>query len=300
MFNEINTFIAGRGADGGEYPRLMSIAIPQGNRWTQTINISEGQGNKYKGELELVADGLPKGVTMIAPRVPKGAKQTQVQFVAAANTPPQAALISIRAKAVDGSPLISHAQQGFSFINHSGGAAWNSFVVDHFALAVTDPAPFSVEFVQPQIPLSKNGELAVQIKVARKPGFDGPLEVQCDWLPPSVGCEPIVTIPAGQSEAVLHLSADANAQPGTTHLAIPISTVGSGDYELGRVRASSAFIDLIIAEPYVALKSRPGSVRRGGTAQVVWKWKTRNHSKAKPTQFCSDCRKAWPWSVRRN
>ena len=42
------------------------------------------------------------------------------------------------------------------------------------------------------------------------------------------------------------------------------STAG-GSYYLGagRIRASSAFIDITIAQPYIALKSNPTAVRRG-------------------------------------
>ena len=49
------------------------------------------------------------------------------------------------------------------------------------------------------------------------------------------------------------------------------STAG-GSYYLGagRIRASSAFIDITIAQPYIALKSNPTAVRRGEKAQVIW------------------------------
>ncbi len=269
--NEVNTYISARVIDSVECPRLTGIAIPQGDRWTVNVNLSEGQGNRFKGEMELAATGLPNGVRMIAPRIPAGAKQTQAQFIADASIPPQVALITLQVKAVDGTPLVSHSQQSFPFLNHSGGHAWQSFVLDHFALAVTDAAPFSVDLVQPQIPLSQNGELAVHLKVTRKNGFNDPLEFQCDFTPQGVQSEPTVTIPAGQSEAIMHLSADTNAKQGKWQLAVTASTTG-GSYYLGagRIRASTSFIDLIVAEPYVALKNHPTAVRRGGKAEIVW------------------------------
>lgn len=269
--DEVNTFIAARVIDSVECPRLTSIAIPQGNRWTVNVNLAEGQGNKYKGDLELVAGGLPKGVTMLAPRIPAGARQTQVQFIADAGTPPQVGLITLQAKAVDGTPLVSASQQGFPFLNHSGGHAWQSFVVDQYALAVTEAAPYTVDLIQPPISLSQNGELALPVKITRRPGFDEALEFQCDWTPPGVQSEPTITIPAGQSEAVMRVTADAGARPGTWKLAVTASTTG-GSYYLGagRTRASTSFIDLVIAAPYVVLKNHPTAVRRGGKAQVIW------------------------------
>jgi hypothetical protein len=86
-----------------------------------------------------------------------------------------------------------------------------------------------------------------------------------------VQSEPTVTIPEGQSEGQIHLNADSNAKPGTWQLAVTASTTG-GSYYLGagRTRFATNFINLNIAEPYVALKNHPAAVRRGGTAQIEW------------------------------
>ncbi len=269
--DEVSTFIAARVIDAVECPRLTSITVPQGNRWNVNINLAEGQGNRYKGDLELVATGMPKGVRMIAPRILAGTKQTQAQFIADADALPQVALITLQCKATDGTALISRSQQSFPFINRSGGHAWHTVVTDQFALAVTEPAPFSFELVQPQIPLSQQSELAVQLKVTRKPGFNDALEFQCDWLPPGVQSEPTVTIPEGKSDAVMHLSADGNAKPGQWKLAVTASTTGGSYYlGVGRIRTATNFINLTITEPFVALKNHPAAVRRGGTTEVEW------------------------------
>ena len=59
-------------------------------------------------------------------------------------------------------------------------------------------------------------------------------------------------------QGTLRLSASTSAVPGTYRLAMTASTAG-GSYYLGagRIRASSAFIDITIAQPYIALKSNP-------------------------------------------
>lgn len=269
--DEINTFIQARVIDMVECPRLTSIAVPQGGRWTVNVNLADAPGSRYKGELELVAHGLPEGVRMIAPRVVAGQRQVPVQFVAGATTKPQTALISITCKATDGTPILSRSQQSFPFLGHSGGHAWHSFVVDQYAFAVTEPSPYQIDVEQPTIPLSQNGELSLPVKITRRPGFDEAIEAQFDWVPAGVEGEPTVTIPAGQSEGTLRLSASSSASPGNYQLAMTASTAG-GSYYLGagRIRASSAFIDINVAQPYIALKGNPASVRRGESAKVVW------------------------------
>ena len=269
--NEVNTFLQARVIDTVECPRLTGLAVPQGGQWTATVGLADGPGNTYKGELDLVAHGLPAGVRMIAPRVRAGQRQVPVQFVAETSTPPQTALISIECQAADGRPLASRSQQSFPFLSRSGGHAWHSFTVDRYALAVLEPAPFGIEVASLQIPLSQNGELALPVKIARRPGFDEAVEFQLDWVPPGVAGEPTVTVPPGKNEGVLHLTATGSAVPAKWQVAVTASTAG-GEYYLGggRSRVSSRFVDLTIAEPYAVLKSHPASVRRGETARIVW------------------------------
>jgi len=270
--DEINTFIQARVIDMVECPRLASIAVPQGGRWTVNVNLADAPGSAYKGELDLVVTGLPEGVRMIAPRVRAGQRQVPVQFVAEADTKPQTALITLTCKAADGTPLVSRSQQTFAFLGHSGGHAWHSFAVDQYAFAVTEAAPYRVDLVPPSIPLSQNGELSLPVKITRQPGFDEAVEFQFDWVPGGVEGEPTVTIPAGESEGLLRLSATGSAVPGTYRLALTASTTG-GSYYLGagRTRVSSDFVDITVAQPYVELKSDPVAVRRGETSKVIWK-----------------------------
>ncbi len=269
--DEISTSIAARVIDSVECPRLTSIGVAPGNRWNVNINLSEGQGNRYKGDLDIVATGLPPGVQMIASRIIAGAKQAQAQFIAGPEVKPQVGLITLQCQTTDGTSLVSRSQQSFPFVNRSGGHAWHTVVVDQYAFAITDPAPYTVELVQPPIPLSQQSELAVQLKFTRQPGFNEALEFQCDWLPPGVEGEPTVTIPEGKNESLMHLTADANAKPGTWKLAVTASTTGGSYYlGVGRIRTATNFIDLIIAEPYVVLKNHPAAVRRGATAQIEW------------------------------
>ena len=85
--------------------------------------------------LDLFAVGLPPGVTMEAPRVLRGMKTVPVQFTAASDAAEAATSFAIHARAVDpGVTLITGSKQGFSFVNQSGGHAFHSVALDHFAI----------------------------------------------------------------------------------------------------------------------------------------------------------------------
>ena len=257
--------------EGYQLPRAAAIIIPKGNRWTQDVQIAQGFGNTYKGDLDLEAVGLPKGVTMIAPRITKGLARVPVQFVAAADAEPQAKLIQILARPVDRKvPLISASRQGFALNNRPNELALHLVWLDQYALAVTQPAPFHISLEQPAIPLAQNGELLLKVQLEREPDFKEPVEIQTDWLPPGVSKAGTVTIAAGKNEGEFRIQANAKAAAGVYKIAMNASTTGGDAYSgNGRIRASSQFVDLTISEPYLTIDLKHSAVERGQPGQVT-------------------------------
>ncbi len=272
--NSVHTLLASTAFDWEECIRTSGLVVPHGNRWTVNVNLPQGQGSTFRGELELVAHGLPDGVRLVANRVPVGRSVWPVQFVADGTSKPSNALITIEAKPVDPAhKLESRSYQAVPFINHSGGDAWRTVRLDRFVLAVTEAAPFSVEIKPPPAALVRGGELAIPVKITRRPGFNEPVEFQCDWVSPGVSVQPATIIPAGESDAILRITGEPNAPLGKCPLVISASTVRDDlDAYLGtgRIRVSSEIVDLTISEPFVELASQPAAVRRGERKKYVW------------------------------
>ena len=258
-------------SEGYQMPRLTGLVAPRGNRWTLDVQLAQGIGNSYKGDLELEAVGLPKGVTMIAPRVTNGMNRVPVQFVASADAAPQAALIQILARPVDpGATVESASRQAFALINRAGELPWHFVFLEKYAIAVTEPAPFHITLAAPPIPLMQGSELLLKATVEREKGFDGPIEMQTDWLPQGVSKEPTITVPAGKTEATFKIQANDKASPGTYKIAMNASTTGGDSYSgLGRVRVSSEFVELKVAEPYLSVELARTSVERGKKGELT-------------------------------
>jgi hypothetical protein len=257
--------------DGYQIPRLTGLIIPQGNRWTVDVQLAQGLGNSYKGDLELEARGLPRGVTMIAPRYSKGANRIPVQFVAAPDAEQQAALIELLARPVDKSVALDTGSRfGFALFNMPGEMPWHFVFLDKYALAVTQPAPFSIELEEPTIALAQSGDLILKAKVTRRGDFKDAIDMQPDWLPPGVNKGATVTIPAGKDEGTFQIQANANAAPGTYKVAINASTTGGDSYSgVGRIRVSSAFVDVKVVQPYLSIDLQRSSVERGKQADLI-------------------------------
>ena len=270
----VHTLLTSTGFDWVECVRTSGLALPQGNRWTVNVNLPQGQGSAFRGELKLVASGLPEGVELVSTQVPAGRSVWPVQFVAGPNSVPGSALITLKAQPVNSSlEFQSQSQQNLPFLNHSGGDAWRTVRLDRYVLAVTDPAPFSIELAPPTAPLVRGGELALGVKLTRREGFHEPVEFQCDWVPPGVSVGPAAIIGPDETHAVLRLSGEPNAPVGPCPIVVTASSTRDdmdGYLGVGRVRVSSEFVKLTIAEPFVELVSQPESVRRGERKPYIW------------------------------
>ncbi len=270
----VQTVLVSRTFDWSESMRVTGLAVPQGNRWTVNFSLPQGQWTSVSSEFDLVAHGLPEGVRLLSPRVPLGAGSWPVQFVADPSAKRSGATFTLEARPVDSSLNVeTRSQQNVPFINHSGGDAWRAVQVDRYVVAVTDPAPFTLDIEQPQATLVRGGELSIPVTITRHHEFEGPVEFSVGFVHAGIDSQPPTTIPAGETEGVLRLSAGSSAQLGTTPLVVSGSTIHEkiNPYlGAGHIRVSSEIVDLTVGEPYVELAAQAQSVRRGAQNQYRW------------------------------
>lgn len=251
----------------------------QGSNQGISFRIEPLQGNTYAGEVDIVAHGLPAGVKFHCPRIPKGLPlplfEWPAQFEVPASVEPCSSLVWFEARAVDSSsPFRSEFQTKAPFIYQTGGDSFHLIELRQAAFAVNDPVPFSIEVPPPATSLVRSGELALPVKIHRKPGFVEPITLEFWWLPTGVGKEAALTIPDGQTDAVLKISAASNAKLGDWPLSVKASAVL--DSQRAGVSVTSPFVSLTIAEPYVELAAQPDSLRRGERKRYVWSVKSKS------------------------
>jgi hypothetical protein len=271
----VQTVLASRTFDWTESMRVSGMIVPQGNRWTVNVMLPQGQWAVPRCDFDLVARGLPEGLTMICPRIKPGTGMVPLQFIAAPDAEPQGSLISLEAVPADPSIRIeTRCQQTVPFINHSGGDAWRAVQVDKYIVGVTERSPFSIDIEQPAVALVRGGELSIPVKITRRDGFRGPVEVSVGFVNPAIAVPPPMVIPADQGQGVVVLGAQPSAPIGVS----PLVIIGSTIHETidpflgaGQIRASSQIVDLLVSEPFVELASQPSSIRRGEKKRFVWR-----------------------------
>ncbi|AMV39379.1 peptidase [Planctomyces sp. SH-PL62] len=238
---------------------VMAASVPKGGR--QAI-LLQGSRADFGGEVLFSAEGLPAGVEMEAPPLAASQALVPVLFTAKADAAPAGALVAVSGKSADPNVAVRSEFNTLSaFVlapNNNGIIMW-SRSVDRLAVAVTEEAPYSIEIVQPKVPLVRSGQMGLKVKAIRKPDFKAAIAVSLPWNPPGVGSGGGVAIPEGQDEAVIPMNADGNAELRTWKIVVN----GSSSGPTGPIMVSSQLADLTIAAPYVGLTFQAAGVEQG-------------------------------------
>lgn len=256
-----------------------TINVAAGNRYNTSISIFNAN-RAYSGELELVAIGLPEGVTMRAPRATTAMPRVPVVFEAAADAKLQGAFIDIVARPVgnaEGTAPPSGFRQVVAMNAYGNNDYYLHTVLDKLAIAVTEPAPFSIEIDEPKSALVQNGEMPLKLAVRRTPGYEGPVTVSMEWRPTGVTAATPLMVKPDQTEGEYLISAARNATAGVYEVVL---TCVSGSERPGyydnanRTYVATRTFKLTVAEPHVDAKFARSSVERGKTSQIVVKLNT--------------------------
>jgi hypothetical protein len=250
-------------------PRSIAFVVPRGNRWSLPVLLGEAVGTRYKGDVYLEASGLPSGVVMEGGSYTQGLRNVPVTFSAAKDARPGLYPIRLNARAQDGHPLSGYGQQGVTMSDRRGGFAWHSGMLNEFMLAVVDPAPFRLEPAKLRWSVARNGEITLNLRVERDPGFEDPLELQADWLPPGVEKGPPVRVEKGATLAEVRLRASEKAMLGDWPVTVTATTLdGSVLDGTGCRLLTTPPMVLSVAEPYLSAKLQRVAIERGQRGRV--------------------------------
>jgi hypothetical protein len=263
-----------------------SISIPSGGRYNTQLGVINSN-RPFNGELELVALGLPEGVTMTAPRITPAMPRVPVVFEAAADAKLQGKFIEIVARPVvkdskdekdskeaEQKALVSGFRQTIpmSSANNNDFYLFNTF--EKLAIAVAEPAPFSIEIEEPKSALVQNGEISLKFKINRADGFEEPVSVAMEWKPNGVSTGTPITMRVEKSEGEYLLGAARNATAGSYQ--VTLSAVSGAQRPAYRDGANRTYVStkpfkLLVAEPHIDAKLARASIERGKTANITVK-----------------------------
>jgi hypothetical protein len=198
-----------------------AIAVPRGGRVLAHLGVRR---DGFDASVQVKPGALPAGISADLTEIPAGAYLTPVVFEARADAPLGAALVGFDALASsgDGETVRGGFAQPVDLLPGTGDSSYETVTVDRLAVAMVEAAPYEVVLKAPASLLTRDGELALTATIRRAEGFNEPLEVSLPYLPPGVEMDGPVVVPAGESEAILRLSARPDAEPALWRLAAEV------------------------------------------------------------------------------
>ncbi len=241
------------------------IFVPRGNRYATLISAAR---SNFGGELQLLSDGLPAGITMHTENMAANMSVMPVVFEAAADAPLAGSLVKFTAKHTDDATgIIGHFKNRADLVISAPGQSLYVYKdVQQLPIAVVDEVPFTLEIVQPQVPIVRTGVMNIKVIAHRKEGYTKPITLQLPFRPPGIGTRSTVVMGEGQTEALYPINAAGNAQLRSW----PIYVLGSADIG-GTGWISSQLATLEVAEPFVTFQMERASVEQGQETQIFCK-----------------------------
>jgi len=247
-----------------------TVSVPKGNRFALMLN---AQRLNFGGPLTLRAEDLPKGVTVETPGAIASLNSIPILFTAAPDADVAGALAVITGMLDDPEKkqtVEGRLRQEVMLVRGQNNTPFWTETVDRLAVAVTEEAPFSIEVVEPKVPVVQNGSMNLKVVATRKEGFTAPIKVDLLWFPPGINASRSVSIAEGQTEALISVNAAGNAAPGEWKVAV----TGQAPVGNGPVMVASPFFTLRVSEPYVTLAYDLATVEQGQETEVVVKVET--------------------------
>ncbi len=195
----------------------------------QTIAVPQGQPHgdagqrraaaNFGGDVNVEVGGLPAGrdASSTDRRWPANESQVPGRVRGRRRTPPPAgALADLTGK--HGRPQDGRSTGDLVAARPGWSSGQNNSHVlglhgrPHGAWRVTEEAPFTIEIVEPKVPLVQNGSMNLKVVAKRKPGFKAPITVRMLYNPPGVGSAGAVDDPAkARTRSLLPMNANGGA-----------------------------------------------------------------------------------------
>jgi hypothetical protein len=234
-----------------------AIAVPKGNRFATMVLVNRAD---WGGPATIGLDKVPQGLGLTADAVDPGLGLVPVVFEAKPDAPVAGLLADLQAKPADvKATATSHTDLDVNFCIGLNNTPFHRLHTDRVAVAVTEPAPFTIEVVEPKAPVPQNGSMTLKVIAKRQPGFTKPIAVYPLFTPPGTGIQGSATIPENGTEATLSMNAAPNAAVRKWKTAVTaVSDAGKGP-----VWVSSQLFTVEVSPPVLTFAMERAAVEQG-------------------------------------
>ncbi|HEY2881352.1 MAG TPA: PPC domain-containing protein, partial [Pirellulales bacterium] len=242
-----------------------TIVVPRGNRYVARVGVDR---KDFGGDVVISASDLPEGVTLGDETIAGAVPSAPVLFEADPDAPVGGALAVLSGRLADPKQTVpSQYRQNTELVIGDNQNPYWSYTARRLAVVVTEEAPFTLELIEPKVPIVQNGSLQLKVVAYRDPDFKAPIALELIHSAPGVTNGANVTIPEGKSEAYIPLN--ANGKPGNGNWKMAV--LGKAQVKGGDVYVSTQLATLQVASAFVQFTMNRAAGEQGQTAEIVCK-----------------------------
>jgi hypothetical protein len=233
-------------------------SVAQGNRVHLLVSASR---KDFDGPIDVSMLDLPAGLTIEAEQIPAGQGVRPLLITAAADAPVAGSLARVLGKHVaEGSDLQGDLDQEIALILGLNNITFFGRTVNRLAVAVTDPAPFSIDVAAPSVPVVHSGRIALTINATRAEGFADEINLRVPWLPTGLGAG-TAKIPGDASSVQLNIECQGNAAVGKHRFLLEATAAGW--------TTASGFVEVEVQQPWVNFEVATVETERGKPVELT-------------------------------
>ncbi|CAN5685234.1 PPC domain-containing protein [soil metagenome] len=240
-----------------------TVAVPKGNRQAILVNALRAD---FGGALAIDAEGLPEGIDIEADTMAASIATMPALFTAVEDAEVGGTLARLTGQLTESDRQVpSEFRHTTELVLGQNNTPFWTRTVDAFAVAVAEEAPFSIEVVEPKVPIVRGGSMDLKVVATRAEGFDEEIAIRLPWNPPGIGSSISVKIPKGANEAVIPINATGNAPTETWKIVVN----GTANGPTGPVMVSSQLAPLTISPPFLAMEYEAAAVEQGKETDLI-------------------------------
>lgn len=245
--------------DVEDSPEVLAT-VHQGNNTFVHLTLKR---EHFDAAVPITFAGLPDGVTAEVGAIPGVTGRVPVLLKAAAEAPLAGALVDVRGThASEGVEVTGGIDEDIVLVYGRNQTIYQTRRVNRLALAVGEPAPYSLEIVTPKAPIVRNGVKHLKVVAHRNEEFDAPIDLRVPTSPNNVGTG-TAKIDKGQNETTIRIEASGNAPVATWN----VSVAGKG----ARYDVCTDFTPLAIEEEWVTFSASQVETEQGKNTEAVIK-----------------------------
>lgn len=240
-----------------------TIEVPQGANMAVLLRVQRGN---FGGDLGLRLEDAPAGLELVNPQIAANQSYIPMLIKAAPDAVPDAALANLIGETLpDGPGVKGTLQQRTMMVRGQNNRDVWGHDATRLSIAVTEKLPYTIEVVQPEVPLVRNGSTNYVVRVKRDEGYKEQIYLRALYNPGGCRASGSVRIPGDKSEALIPITANSNAQIGVH----PITILGRAKSRNANVWVASDFINLEVADSFFDFKFAKAVIEAGQSGVVA-------------------------------